>query len=72
MEGLAYEPVQNELYWTSHRDASVGRVSLSDPGATPEKIVKLGPEDKPRGIVVSSCIKCVPPRPTPPRHDVPR
>ncbi|XP_029850375.2 prolow-density lipoprotein receptor-related protein 1 [Ixodes scapularis] len=59
VEGLAYEPVQNELYWTSHRDASVGRVSLSDPGATPEKIVKLGPEDKPRGIVVSSCIKRV-------------
>ncbi|XP_037511191.1 low-density lipoprotein receptor-related protein 1 [Rhipicephalus sanguineus] len=59
VEGLAYEPVNNELYWTSHRDASVGRVSLSDPTALPEKIVKLGTEDKPRGIVVSSCIKRV-------------
>ncbi|KAH9370046.1 hypothetical protein HPB48_001923 [Haemaphysalis longicornis] len=59
VEGLAYEPINNELYWTSHRDASVGRVSLSDPTARPEKIVKLGTEDKPRGIVVSSCIKRV-------------
>lgn len=59
VEGLAYEPVNNELYWTSHRDASVGRVSLSDPTTLPEKIVKMGTDDKPRGIVVSSCIKRV-------------
>ncbi|XP_064475155.1 prolow-density lipoprotein receptor-related protein 1-like [Ornithodoros turicata] len=55
VEGLAYEPIRNELYWTSHRDASVGRLSLSTPKALPEKVVKMSSEDKPRGIVVSSC-----------------
>lgn len=55
VEGLAYEPISNELYWTSHRDASVGRISLSTADAVPEKVVKMGSEDKPRGIVVSSC-----------------
>ncbi|XP_076313100.1 LDL receptor protein 1 isoform X3 [Tachypleus tridentatus] len=55
VEGLAFDSVHEELYWTNNRDASISRLSLRSPHARPEKIIKLRSEDKPRGIDVDSC-----------------
>ncbi|RWS16456.1 hypothetical protein B4U79_10678 [Dinothrombium tinctorium] len=55
VEGVAFDNLYGELYWTSNSDASITRLSLYSPKAKPEKIVKLLPDDKPRGIAVDSC-----------------
>lgn len=57
VEGIAYEQVQNMLYWTCNNDASINRINLS--GRTnstlPETVIRLSAQDKPRGIAVDSC-----------------
>nr|XP_042899679.1 low-density lipoprotein receptor-related protein 1 isoform X4 [Parasteatoda tepidariorum] len=55
VEGLAYDPVHQDLYWTSHSDSSLSRINLASANASPEVIIQLGVEDKPRGIDVDSC-----------------
>jgi hypothetical protein len=57
VEGLAYEPIDNMLYWTCNNDATINKVNLSESWTSlkPETIIKLGPSDKPRGIAVDSC-----------------
>ncbi|GFY45676.1 low-density lipoprotein receptor-related protein 1 [Trichonephila inaurata madagascariensis] len=55
VEGLAYDPIHKDLYWTSHSNSSLSRISLASFNATPEVIIQLGDEDKPRGIDVDSC-----------------
>lgn len=70
VEGVAYE--SNQLYWTSMQDNSISRLKTSSDGvlertcnetgctaAKVEKLVKLTPEDKPRGIAVDTCTKYV-------------
>ena len=56
-EGLAYDPVFRELYWTSYTNSSISRISLSAyrSNARVEKIIQLGPEDHPRAIVLDTC-----------------
>lgn len=60
VEGIAFEQIHRELYWTSNSDASVSRLKLKngEPSKV-EKIIKLGPDDKPRGIAVDSCASSV-------------
>ena len=55
MEGLAYEMIGNALYWTCNNDETINKVNLSSSVYKPEIIIKLGPNDKPRGIAVDSC-----------------
>ncbi|XP_054274081.1 low-density lipoprotein receptor-related protein 1-like [Macrosteles quadrilineatus] len=57
VEGLAYEAIDNMLYWTCNNDATINKVNLSENWGSlkPETIIKLGPSDKPRGIAVDSC-----------------
>ncbi|XP_071941661.1 low-density lipoprotein receptor-related protein 1-like isoform X2 [Antedon mediterranea] len=51
-EGLTYDPIFQEIYWTSYSNSSINRVrSNSDP----EIIVQLSSQDRPRGIVVDPC-----------------
>ncbi|XP_067123645.1 low-density lipoprotein receptor-related protein 1 isoform X3 [Centruroides vittatus] len=55
VEGLSFEPLHRELYWTSHSDASINRIRLDNSSSHPENIIKLSSDDKPRGIAVDSC-----------------
>ncbi|KAG8200378.1 hypothetical protein JTE90_028559 [Oedothorax gibbosus] len=55
VEGLAYDPVHQDLYWTSHSNSSLSRINLASYNSTPEVIIQLGIDDKPRGIDVDSC-----------------
>lgn len=53
---MAYEMIDNALYWTCNNDASINRLSLSaSPPLKAEVVIKLGPNDKPRGIALDSC-----------------
>ncbi|XP_075238130.1 LDL receptor protein 1 isoform X2 [Lycorma delicatula] len=56
VEGMAYEVIDNALYWTCNNDATINRVNLSASSPLrPEIVIKLGYTDKPRGIAVDSC-----------------
>ena len=57
VEGLAYDFVEQHLYWTSNSDASISRLLLRTLPAngTVEKLLKLQVADKPRGIAVDAC-----------------
>ena len=56
-EGLAYDAMFQELYWTSYTNSSISRISVSPQkyNPRPEKIVQLGKDDHPRAIVIDSC-----------------
>ena len=55
IEGLAYDPVYNELYWTSFTNSSISRIRVDTDTDSPQKIVQLGPADHPRAIVINIC-----------------
>lgn len=58
VEGIAFDPLNDEIYWTSNSDASINRFRikhLSKGNRTVEKIIKLTNQDKPRGIAIDSC-----------------
>jgi integrin beta 2 len=55
VEGLAYEVINNMLYWTCNNDATINRINLTNNDTKVEQIITLGPNDKPRGIDVDSC-----------------
>ncbi|XP_063218358.1 prolow-density lipoprotein receptor-related protein 1 [Bacillus rossius redtenbacheri] len=55
VEGLAYESIQNVLYWTCNNDALINSINLTSNASEVKTIVKLGVNDKPRGIEVDSC-----------------
>lgn len=55
VEGLAYESVSNSLYWTCNNDATINNIDLSSNNSKVTVIIKLGANDKPRGIAVDSC-----------------
>ncbi|KAJ8870466.1 hypothetical protein PR048_029488 [Dryococelus australis] len=55
VEGLAYESVHNVLYWTCNNDALINSINLTSNTSEVKTIVKLGSNDKPRGIEVDSC-----------------
>ena len=59
VEGLAYEVINNVLYWTCNNDATINRINLTNNETKVEQIIMLGQNDKPRGIDVDSCFMYV-------------
>ena len=56
VEGLAFEPLQNHLYWTNNVDKSICRMNVSSAGMRKvEKVISLHADDKPRGIDLDLC-----------------
>jgi len=58
VEGIAYDSLNDEIYFTSNSDASINRFRISNlmiNNRTVEKIIKLTNQDKPRGIALDSC-----------------
>ena len=55
VEGLAYDSLENILYWTSTSDSSIRKVDLTTKGRKMELVVQLNQDDKPRGIDIDIC-----------------
>lgn len=55
VEGIVYDSFFGELYWTSNSDASINRLNLHKSNSSIEKIIRLGADDRPRGIAVDVC-----------------
>ncbi|XP_044727187.1 prolow-density lipoprotein receptor-related protein 1 isoform X2 [Chrysoperla carnea] len=60
VEGLAYERINNMLFWTCNNDATIHKINLTDDNirlnnSKVEQVIKLSLDDKPRGIAVDSC-----------------
>ncbi|XP_017777455.1 PREDICTED: low-density lipoprotein receptor-related protein 1 [Nicrophorus vespilloides] len=58
VEGLAYEQINNALYWTCNNNPSISKVNLTVDGLNAtqvEVVIKFSTRDKPRGIAVDSC-----------------
>lgn len=55
VEGLAYDSMDDTLYWTCNSDSTISKTLLSRPNMTVEKVVRLTTEDKPRGIALDPC-----------------
>ena len=58
VEGIAFDSLNDQIYWTSNSDASINRyklINLAANNRTIEKIIKLNSSDKPRGIAIDSC-----------------
>ena len=56
-EGLAFDRINNILYWTSASDSSIKRIDMSRYPYIVDLVVQLRPEDKPRGIDINVCTK---------------
>ena len=59
VEGLAYEPVHGDIYWTCNSCHSISRISVRHPNSRHQLLVPLGEMDKPRGIAIDSCDRSV-------------
>ncbi|XP_039297964.1 low-density lipoprotein receptor-related protein 1 [Nilaparvata lugens] len=56
VEGMSYNSVDNVIYWTCNNDATINRLNLTEPiPKQAEALIKLGVNDKPRGIAVDAC-----------------
>ncbi|KRX90216.1 Prolow-density lipoprotein receptor-related protein 1, partial [Trichinella pseudospiralis] len=59
IEGLAFDNLHQDLYWTSYTNATINRVHVGVHAALPRrrtKVLQLNPMfDKPRGIAVDPC-----------------
>ncbi|RZF40959.1 hypothetical protein LSTR_LSTR013214 [Laodelphax striatellus] len=56
VEGMSYNSVDNAIYWTCNNDATINRLNLTEPiPKQAEALIKLGVNDKPRGIAVDAC-----------------
>ncbi|XP_021948531.2 low-density lipoprotein receptor-related protein 1 isoform X4 [Folsomia candida] len=55
VEGLYFEASHSDLYWTCSNDASINRINPHLPNAKVQKLLKLSPNDKPRGIAIDPC-----------------
>lgn len=58
MEGLAFDYIHEDLYWTSYSNASISRMRVEADRMLqlrPTKVLQLHTMDKPRGIVVDPC-----------------
>jgi hypothetical protein len=63
VEGLAFDYLHKDLYFTSYSNHSLMRVSVADPftttaGSYPKpttRLLVLNDQDKPRGIAVDPC-----------------
>ena len=60
-EGLAYDTMYHELYWTSYSDSTINRIRVDPPAGGDQSArvkqvqVRLGTDDHPRAIVLDSC-----------------
>ncbi|XP_033629378.1 low-density lipoprotein receptor-related protein 1-like isoform X2 [Asterias rubens] len=54
-EGIAYDPVFQEIYWTSYTNSSISRISLTNKDAAEQVLVRLSGDDHPRGIAIDTC-----------------
>ena len=59
VEGLAFEPRHGDVYWTCSSRHSINRINVREPGGRHQLLVPLGEDDKPRGIAIDSCNRCV-------------
>lgn len=71
VEGLAYEPITNTLFWTSNNVATIRALNMvgmsenisssneSSRTDAVKTIIRLNPHDKPRGLAVESCLSMV-------------
>ena len=59
VEGLYFEASHQDLYWTCSNDASINRLNpyyrVNGVKANVEKVLKLGANDRPRGIACDAC-----------------
>ncbi|XP_055918086.1 low-density lipoprotein receptor-related protein 1 isoform X3 [Eupeodes corollae] len=63
VEGLTFDVVNRQLFWTSNNDATIRSLDLSEANDNPDNnsqlvktILKLMSHDKPRGIAVEPCM----------------
>lgn len=54
VEGISYDRHSKDLWWTCSSDSSVNKINLAT-GKFPHKVIKLGTDDKLRGIAVHGC-----------------
>ena len=54
-EGIAYDPVFEEIYWTSYTNSSISRIKVNSRNATEQVLVRLKGSDHPRGIALDTC-----------------
>lgn len=66
VEGLVYDPVSKQLFWTSNSDASIRTIDTTNLTTDYEnnfnlvkQVIQLNAHDKPRGIAVESCLGMV-------------
>lgn len=66
VEGLVYDPISENLFWTSNSDASIRAIdtrNLTDDfennSNMVRQVIQLGTHDKPRGIAIESCMGMV-------------
>lgn len=53
-EGIAYDPLMRQIYWTSYTNSSIGRLMIDEP-TKEEVLVRLTAGDHPRGIALDYC-----------------
>eukprot|EP00057_Strongylocentrotus_purpuratus_P026506 XP_011680980.1 PREDICTED: low-density lipoprotein receptor-related protein 1 isoform X3 [Strongylocentrotus purpuratus] len=53
-EGIAYDPLMRQIYWTSYTNSSIGRLIIDEP-TKEEVLVRLTAGDHPRGIALDYC-----------------
>lgn len=66
VEGLAYEALTDQLFWTSNSDSSIRAIDFKLIGTDSanntklvRQVIKLNRQDKPRGIAVEPCLSMV-------------
>lgn len=66
VEGLVYDPIGQNLFWTSNSDASIRAIDTTKMTDDFEsnfnmvrQVIQLNPHDKPRGIAIESCMGMV-------------
>lgn len=55
VEGIIFEPSEKWLFWTCNSNATINKLKLIGNATKSEIVVRLLPQDKPRGIDVDSC-----------------
>ncbi|XP_037085520.1 prolow-density lipoprotein receptor-related protein 1-like [Pollicipes pollicipes] len=55
VEGVAFEPVHGDVYWTCSSHRAISRINVRHSGSRVQLLVPLDEADKPRGIAIDSC-----------------
>ena len=58
-EGLAYESVEGDLFWTSYTNSCISKIhvesALKNSSLKPDVVIQMSKMDHPRAVVVDSC-----------------